>query len=98
MATPPGSLVVPALTRMATKTKASQAPAKGEPAPTRGRGDGGHRLATAFEDIETFPALAESKRRLNRLISAPNPAETEIVDIIESDVGLALVVMRAANN
>jgi putative nucleotidyltransferase with HDIG domain len=67
-------------------------------APAHGRGSGGHRLAAAFEEVERFPALAESQRRILRLASNPNPPSDEIVEAIESDAALAIAVMRAANN
>jgi HD-like signal output (HDOD) protein/DNA-binding CsgD family transcriptional regulator len=82
-------------------TRATPAPGgkRTEPrSPSRSRGDGGHRLAAAFEAVEHLPALAESKRRLHRLVASPNPPAGEIVDVLEADVALALAVMRAANS
>lgn len=65
---------------------------------SRGRGHGGQRLAEAFEAVEGFPALADSRDRLRRLAEKPSPSAEEMVSAIESDAGLAAAVMRAANN
>ncbi len=65
---------------------------------TRGRGTGGHRLAEAFQAVETLPALDESRTRLMRLTAKPGTAADDIVDAIESDTALAIAVIRAANN
>jgi putative nucleotidyltransferase with HDIG domain len=64
---------------------------------TRGRGSGGHRLATAFEVIESMPALSESRERLLRLTAKQGADEDEIVEVIESDAALAIAIVRAAN-
>jgi HD-like signal output (HDOD) protein/DNA-binding CsgD family transcriptional regulator len=62
----------------------------------RGGGQGGRRLATAFDSASRLPALAESRRRLlhasDREVSSPG----ELAKAIESDVALTIAVMRAA--
>src|SRR5919204_5364572 len=62
----------------------------------RGGGQGGRRLATAFDSASRLPALAESRRRLlhasDREVSSPG----ELAKAIESDVALTVAVMRAA--
>ena len=58
----------------------------------------GQRLTMAFEALEQFPALAESR---NRLLSALNEssliATADIVSAVESDIALAIAVLRLAN-
>jgi HD-like signal output (HDOD) protein/DNA-binding CsgD family transcriptional regulator len=57
----------------------------------------GRRLLSAFEALETFPALAESRDRLRSLISKPDFATAEVVCAVESDVALIITVLRLAN-
>jgi putative nucleotidyltransferase with HDIG domain len=57
----------------------------------------GRRLTAAFEALEAFPALAESRNRVLRLFEAERPAIAEIVSAVESDVALAVAVLRLAN-
>ena len=61
-------------------------------------GRGGARLASAFEAVEQFPVLAEARNRLVRMARKPNVSATAIAPIIESDVGLTVVVLRGANS
>jgi putative nucleotidyltransferase with HDIG domain len=63
-----------------------------------GRNQGhGQRLTAAFEALEEFPALAEPRNRLLRLVRDAHPATGEVVAAVESDVALAIAVMRLAN-
>src|SRR5918999_2080597 len=65
----------------------------------RSRNEGhGKRLTAAFEALEVFPALAESRNRLLALISEERPSTGEVVRAIESDVALVIAVLRLANN
>jgi HD-like signal output (HDOD) protein/DNA-binding CsgD family transcriptional regulator len=57
----------------------------------------GRRLLRAFRELETFPALAESRDRLRSLGSKPNFATAEVVCAVESDVALIITVLRLAN-
>ncbi|MDX6699193.1 MAG: hypothetical protein QOE65_2590 [Solirubrobacteraceae bacterium] len=57
----------------------------------------GRRLTAAFEALEAFPALAESRNRILRLFSQEQPSTAEIVGAVESDVALAVAVLRLAN-
>ena len=57
----------------------------------------GRRLTAAFEALENFPALAESRRRVLRVVSQDQPSVTDMVSAIESDVALVIAVMRLAN-
>ena len=64
----------------------------------RPRNEGhGKRLTAAFEALEVFPALAESRNRLLALISEDHPSTSEVVRAIESDVALVISVLRLAN-
>ncbi len=57
----------------------------------------GRRLTAAFEALEAFPALAESRNHLMRLFEAGEPSIAELVATVESDVALAVTVLRYAN-
>lgn len=57
----------------------------------------GRRLLRAFEALETFPALAESRDRLRSVISKPDYATAEVVCAVESDVALLITVLRLAS-
>jgi HD-like signal output (HDOD) protein len=58
----------------------------------------GQRLTNAFEALEQFPALAESRSRLLAALGDSNPATAEIASAVESDVALVLAVLRLANS
>jgi putative nucleotidyltransferase with HDIG domain len=57
----------------------------------------GRRLTAAFEALEAFPVLVESRNRVVRLFEAGEPASADIISAVESDVALAIAVMRLAN-
>src|SRR3954465_4779680 len=57
----------------------------------------GRRLTAAFEALEAFPALAESRDRLLRLVTAERVSPGEGVAAVESDVALVISVLRLAN-
>ena len=57
----------------------------------------GRRLTSAFEALEEFPALAESRNRLLRLVSEERPSTGDVVNAVESDVALVIAVLRLAN-
>jgi putative nucleotidyltransferase with HDIG domain len=64
----------------------------------RPRNEGhGKRLTAAFEALEVFPALAESRDRLLALVSEERPSVGDLVRAIESDVALVIAVLRLAN-
>jgi len=63
---------------------------KGRPAP-------GARLAAAFEAVEKFPVLMESRARVMRAATAETARVGELIETVESDVGLAIAVLRFAN-
>jgi HD-like signal output (HDOD) protein len=64
-----------------------------------GRHNEGHgrRLTAAFEALESFPALAESRNRLLRVVGAERISAGEVVAAVESDVALVIAVLRLAN-
>ena len=51
----------------------------------------------AFEALEAFPALAESRNRLLAVVSGDHVATADIVTAVESDVALIIAVLRLAN-
>jgi len=76
----------------ARRTESSSAPVQ------RHHNEGhGRRLTAAFEALEAFPALAESRNRLLRLVSAERVSPADIVATVESDIALVISVMRLAN-
>ncbi len=71
-------------------------PAPTPAAPPQAEGHG-RRLTAAFEALEAFPALAESRNRLLRLLREERTSAGDIVQAVESDVALAIAVLRIAN-
>ncbi len=57
----------------------------------------GRRLTRALEALEVFPALAESRDRLLRLVDESQPSIGDMVGAVESDPALAISVLRLAN-
>ena len=57
----------------------------------------GRRLTAAFEALEAFPALAESRNQIMRLFEGGEPSMAEVVAAVEGDVALAVTVLRLAN-
>ena len=57
----------------------------------------GSRLAEAFEAVERFPVLLEARERVISAATAENIRVGEIVEAVESDVSLAISVLRHAN-
>jgi putative nucleotidyltransferase with HDIG domain len=64
-----------------------------------GRQNDGHgrRLTAAFEALESFPALAESRNRVLRLVRDNKGSIGDVVGALESDVALVTTVLRMAN-
>ena len=94
----------PSSARKAAPARAAHGPA-GEsgnasaPAAPAGRQGEGHgrRLTIAFEALEAFPALAESRNRLLAVVEKDNVATADVVTAVESDVALIIAVLRLAN-
>jgi putative nucleotidyltransferase with HDIG domain len=57
----------------------------------------GSRLAEAFEAVESFPVLIESRERVIAATTAETARVGEIVEAVESDVALTIAVLRQAN-
>ena len=57
----------------------------------------GRRLTAAFEALEAFPALAESRNRLLAVVGQERVSNGEVVAAVESDVALVISVLRLAN-
>jgi putative nucleotidyltransferase with HDIG domain len=57
----------------------------------------GRRLTTAFEALEAYPVLVESRNRVLRLFENGDPALGDVVAAVEADVALAVTVVRLAN-
>jgi len=78
---------------------------KPDAAPTNGaRSNGartkaapGERLAAAFDAVEKFPVLMESRARVMRAATAETARVSEVIEAVESDVGLAIAALRFAN-
>ncbi len=65
--------------------------------PARHNEGHGRRLTAAFEALEAYPALAESRNRVLELFGHEQVSTAEIVAAVESDVALAIAVLRLAN-
>jgi putative nucleotidyltransferase with HDIG domain len=74
------------------KVKADAVESKSGAAPAPGA-----RLAAAFEAVERFPALIESRTRVMEAATSDSPKIGELVDAVESDVALTIAVLRFAN-
>ena len=59
-------------------------------APSRDNEGHGRRLTAAFEALELFPALAESRNRVLRLVRDEHTSAGDVVAAIESDVSLVI--------
>jgi putative nucleotidyltransferase with HDIG domain len=85
---------------MSVTTAQSSAKAPAEDAATAGSRAAaapGSRLAEAFEAVERYPVLVESRERVIAAATAENVHIGDIVEAVESDVALAIGVLRHAN-
>ena len=90
--------VTPPATSAARISKSAPSRIEPQNAFGRSRNEGhGQRLTAAFEALERFPALAESRNRVLALVSEERPSIGEVVGAIESDVALVIAVLRLAN-
>jgi len=64
-----------------------------------GRHNEGHgrRLTAAFEALEAFPALVESRNRLLAVVNQHPVSSADVVTAVESDLALIISVLRVAN-
>ncbi|HMH47628.1 MAG TPA: HDOD domain-containing protein [Solirubrobacteraceae bacterium] len=80
------------------RRSAAGAPASTAASAERHQNEGhGRRLTIAFEALEAFPALAESRDRLLTIVSKDHVATADVVTAVESDVALIIAVLRLAN-
>ena len=77
-----------------TKARSASTAGSGERHQNEGHG---RRLTMAFEALEAFPALAESRDRLLSVIAKDHIATADVVSAVESDVALIIAVLRLAN-
>jgi putative nucleotidyltransferase with HDIG domain len=79
--------------------EAALSPTPARPQTAAGRHNEGHgrRLTAAFEALEAFPALAESRNRVLRVVREERASTGEVVAAVESDVALVITVLRIAN-
>jgi putative nucleotidyltransferase with HDIG domain len=85
-------------TAKAATTENGRSAAPAAPSGERHQNEGhGRRLTMAFEALEAFPALAESRDRLLSVIAKDHVATADIVAAVESDVALIIAVLRLAN-
>jgi len=74
------------------KVHSADASRRDGPAPAPGA-----RLAAAFEAVEKFPALIESRTRVMGAATAETARIGDLVEAVEADVALTIAVMRFAN-
>lgn len=80
-----------------TASASGGASAPGAIPASRGGEGHGRRLIRAFEALEAFPALAESRKRLLAVVERDNVATAGMVSAVESDVALSIAALRLAN-
>jgi HD-like signal output (HDOD) protein/DNA-binding CsgD family transcriptional regulator len=94
VSSPAKSLTVPSRERTAATPRRASSSGSGERHQNEGHG---RRLTMAFEALEAFPALAESRDRLLSVVSKDHVATADVVAAVESDVALIIAVLRLAN-
>src|SRR5437660_8143063 len=57
----------------------------------------GRRLTAAFEALEAYPMLVESRNRVLGLFESGEPSTADVVAAVEGDVSLTVTVLRLAN-
>ena len=83
---------------MATAAAAPKTATRIEAPSSRRHNEGhGRRLTAAFEALEAFPALAESRNRLLTTVREEGSSVADVVEVVESDVALVIAVLRIAN-
>jgi putative nucleotidyltransferase with HDIG domain len=81
----------------ARSTPGAAAPSRAQSGERHQNEGHGRRLTMAFEALEAFPALAESRARLLSVIAKDHVATADVVTAVESDVALIISVLRLAN-
>ena len=83
---------------MATAANTPSSSADAIPSRERHHNEGhGRRLTAAFEALEAYPVLVESRNRLVALFDAGEPSTADVVAAVEADVALAVTVLRLSN-
>jgi putative nucleotidyltransferase with HDIG domain len=83
---------------MAEPAPSMNTPAQDPRGASRHHNEGhGRRLTAAFEALEAFPALAESRNRLLRVVKQERVSTSDVVAAVESDVALVIAVLRLGN-
>jgi putative nucleotidyltransferase with HDIG domain len=85
---------------VATLAVVNSAPTPTDPYASRERhhNEGhGRRLTAAFEALEAYPVLVESRNRILRLFEDSEPSAADVISAVEGDVALAVTVVRLAN-
>jgi putative nucleotidyltransferase with HDIG domain len=85
---------------VATLAAVNSAPTPTDPYASRERhhNEGhGRRLTAAFEALEAYPVLVESRNRILRLFEDSEPSAADVITAVEGDVALAVTVVRLAN-
>ncbi|MGH2838840.1 MAG: HDOD domain-containing protein [Thermoleophilaceae bacterium] len=94
----PSATAAKASTKASTKTPAKNSKSRIAAPSSRRHNEGhGRRLTAAFEALEAFPALAESRNRLLKTVREDGVSVSDVVECIESDVALVIAVLRIAN-
>ena len=96
---PPITMTPPSTATAVAPLRKDAAGATTTATPAAGRPNEGHgrRLTAAFEALEAFPALAESRDRVLRLVTADRISPGDVVAAVESDVALVISTLRLAN-
>jgi putative nucleotidyltransferase with HDIG domain len=82
---------------MASKSQSNGKAHKADASPGGSSAAPGARLAAAFEAVDRFPALIESRTRVMRAATAETARVGELVEAVEADVALTIAVLRFAN-
>ncbi|HEU4905541.1 MAG TPA: HDOD domain-containing protein [Solirubrobacterales bacterium] len=82
---------------MASDKKQTNGKVQKADAPRNATAAPGARLAAAFEAVEKFPALIESRARVMQAATAETARVGELVEAVEADVALTIAVLRFAN-
>jgi putative nucleotidyltransferase with HDIG domain len=94
----PSARVVPPPSRvLSAQTASSDRAAPGADISDRHNEGHGRRLTAAFEALEAFPALVESRNRALLVSGDDHASAGEVVCAVESDVALTIAVLRTAN-
>jgi putative nucleotidyltransferase with HDIG domain len=80
-----------------TQSAAKLAAQEGVKGGSRAAAAPGSRLAEAFEAVERFPVLLESRERVIDAATSDAARASDLIEAVESDVSLTISVLRQAN-